>query len=110
MKKAILSLCMVAIILIVSSNTCFAAVCPNPNAPGGVHHFTDHKVVGGNTEHYDHPYIYGYDHNNQPIYYTCHVTVVTDYCVYVCHYCGLEEPLSVHPAHTHVHEYHSVAH
>ena len=109
MKKALLSVSIGLVVFISSSITSLAAVCPNPNAPGGVHDFSSHKVVGGTTNDLGyHDYLYGYDQYHNPIYHSCHMTQRVDYCYYVCYYCGTENPSS---AHTHLYPVqHSASH
>ena len=106
MRRSIIALCMVITILISSSSVCFAVVCPN--APDGVHHFNTHHAYEGTNENYTHLYLFGYDNNNNPIYYNCYVTKTTSYCYYVCSYCGLQQPNV--SSHTHVSEIHSASH
>lgn len=106
MKKTIATLCMVITILIGSTSTCFAAVCPN--SPDDVHHFNKMNIIAGNTEYYDHTYLFGYDENNKPIYDTCRVTIITSYWHYVCQFCGLQKPND--PVHESVVTTHSANH
>ena len=98
MKKKLLALGMALFVFAGSSMTALAAVCPHPNAPGGVHHFNACKPTGGGrTENLGtHSYLYGYDENYNPIYRNCTMTKVIQYCVYVCRYCAQENPNGAH--------------
>lgn len=109
MKKTLLALCMILTIFISSTSTSFAAVCPNPNAPSGAHDFSDHKNKGGIVKDLgNHQYLYGYDEYHTPMYRTCHITQVVEYCIFVCKYCGLENSGG---SHSHEHDpQHSVSH
>lgn len=92
-EKTILALCMVVAMLVCNASICFAeGPCPNPNSPDGYHHFTGKKIVSGTVNHSSHVVLIGYDQNNEPVFGTCYITQVIDYFVYVCVYCGLENP------------------
>lgn len=100
MKRTIAAFCMAILVFAGSSMTALAAVCPHPNAPGGVHHFTSCKPAGNGgriEDHGFHSYLYGYDDTGKPMYRNdCRMTEAFQYCIYVCHWCGLENPDSPH--------------
>ena len=102
MKKIILALCMTLVIFTSSTNISFAAA-------GCVHDFSACKNVGGTVNDLGyHQYLYGYDEYHSPIYKSCHLTQVVEYCVYVCSHCGLERSGS---GHSHIRNTeHSVSH
>lgn len=99
MKSKIIALSMALLVFAGSSMTAQAAVCPNPNAPGGVHHFNSCKpTLGGRIEDLGyHTYLYAYDNNHNPVYRSdCHLTQGIQYCRYVCFYCGADDPDGAH--------------
>ncbi len=92
MKKKIVAFCMAMLVFAGSSMTTLAAICPNPNAPEGIHHFNDHKRAGWGYERDlgTHSYVYARDSQGNPMYRDdCRVKTSFEYCQYVCHYCGL---------------------
>ncbi len=89
MKKSILTICIIFSVFMINSTSVFAAVCNN--APDGVHHFDGHRREGGefSREGETHTYLYGYDAQHKPIYRSdCKITYYSQYCNYVCEYCG----------------------
>lgn len=97
MKKTFFALCIALSIFICSSMYASASVCSGSS--DGVHHFTGHQTVGslGSKENGTHTYLYGYDHNGQPIYKdNCKLTLVYSYCVYKCEYCSVWESSEQH--------------
>lgn len=111
MKTKIIALVMALLVFAGSSMTALAAVCPNPNSPDGYHHFNSCKPANwGRIDDLGyHQYLFGYDHNLKPIFrYDCHLTQGIEYCMYVCNYCGMDEPGG---AHEHPQEVrHSISH
>lgn len=89
MKRKMIALSMALFVFTGSSMTAQAAVCPNPNSPGGVHYFNSCRPAGygGRIEDLtsfvrcDDDIINGND---------CKMTQGIQYCRYVCFYCGLE--------------------
>lgn len=102
MKKIVLTVCVVFSVFIINSSTAMAAVCQN--APDGVHHFSEHVITGGAYDiTFTHNYIYGYDHNNKPIYKECQMTDYYSWCMYKCKYCSVrntDEGRHVHITYT----------
>ena len=83
MKKTVFTLSIALSVFLCNTVSASAAVCPNPNAPKGVHHFLEHQQIGflaardGGT----HSYLYGYDHNGKEIYKNdCEITIYDAYC------------------------------
>ena len=97
MKKTIASVCIVIFVFLSSTGIAYAS-CPHPNANGGDHLYTGHRVTGGHYEDMGyHEHLLGYDANGNPIIaYHCHVTVQIQHCVSVCYHCGAEMPNSAH--------------
>lgn len=96
MKKTILAVCIALSIFMCSSVSAFAAICSK--APDFVHHFDGH--MRGNELFYKdggtHEYLYGYI-GDQPIYKNdCKMTLVYQYCIKTCKYCGTRLDGSVH--------------
>lgn len=109
MKKTIFALCIAMSIFMCDLMLASAVVCSA--APDGVHHFSGHESLGSlyGVEDGTHEYLYGYDHNEKPIYRNdCKLIQVYRACVFKCAYCNVRES-DVQHGH-HVYTLHSVDH
>ena len=98
MKSKIIAFTMAVFVLVGSSMTAEAKVCPNSTLENGEHLFTGCKpTLGGRIEDLGyHTYIWGYDRNYNPIYESCHMTQGVQYCISVCTFCGIDQPNGGH--------------
>lgn len=88
--KTFLMLCIALSVFMCNSTSAFAAVCEKSD--DRLHHFSTHRRYLDTTYGVDggtHWYLYGYDHNEVPIYKNdCKLTVLYCYCDYACSACG----------------------
>lgn len=96
MKKIFFVLCIALSIFICNSTYASASVCRSASAC--LHEFTEHEAVGtGYKENGTHKYLYGYDHNGQPMFRDdCSLTLVYSNCIYKCKYCSVWESSEQH--------------
>lgn len=115
MKSKLIALSMALLVLAGSSMTAQAAICPHPNAPGGVHYYvTDHihchdEGMGYTKDLGTHRYLYAEYDTGEKIYHDdCRITQTHSYHRYMCYWCG---QVDTSASHEHIHEVkHSIAH
>lgn len=110
MTKKILIIGLAVSLLVCNVFISQAVICSK--SPDGVHHFNAHRAAsaGYSVERGAHKYLYGYDQNNNPIYYNdCIREDRYNYCEYICSYCGVAN--TAQGSHSHyVNTWHSVNH
>ncbi len=89
--KTFLMLCIALSVFMCNSTSAFAAVCEK--SEDGVHHFDKHRYIlgsGYNRDGGNHMYLYGYDHNDRPIYKNdCKLKLIYNNCNYICSDCHI---------------------